>query len=544
MEARLNGTRRWSADAGALLLLILLNLLLYRGVVRLWWTYDDANNLRLTIEHPFLAAFTDAAMWPQQLFTPLMMAAFEVQKHLFWLEAPYWYMAQLAATCIAVMSVYAAMRLFLPWKPALAAAATISAGVPLCSVVTQLSTVHYLIAITLAAAATIAYVRALRRGSAWLAIASALLYLAAMLSKEIAVTLPLLLVALPLRDFRSRLKHVIPHALAGIVYLAWRYLVLGTFLGAYGWKIDPAEWPRLIALLPWRVLVVAAGHNAIAGAALLLVSAIGIAVAATRGKNLLLLLVAAVVVFGPMLPLAKEINRRYVLIPWIAWSIAFAAGVAAMRNRRAANVLLVTVPLLAMVANRFEWRHEYPVRLRMSDEGRFLMSMGPTALMRNPVTPPAVLRELNWLKVMFLKLPSGASWFYDDFYLCANDTAGREVWDYDPSRRTMKNITSSIPRVRSAHCGAIRWDKPLTVEFDFREPALYWKLAPYATGKYSALLGEGLEAFGIPRRDALNLPGVTELEVRIRYDSPEGWWTYSPPIKMNFAQRRHYYWSR
>ncbi len=544
METPLNGTRRWSADAGAVLLLILLNLLLYRGVVGLWWTYDDANNLHLTIEHPFLAAFTDAAMWPQQLFTPLMMSAFEVAKHLFWLETPYWYMAQLAATCLAVLSVYAATRLFLPWKPALAAAVTISAGVPLCSIVTQLSTVHYLIAVTLAAAATIAYVLALRRGNAWLAIASALLYLGAMLSKEIAVTLPLLLVALPLRDFRSRLQHVIPHAIAGVVYLAWRYLVLGTLLGAYGWKIDLAEWPRLIALLPWRVLVAAAGHNTIAGGVLLFVSAIGIAAAAKNRKNLLLLLAVAVVVFGPMLPLAKEINRRYVLIPWIGWSIAFAAGAAAMRNRQAANVLLLTVPILALVANRFEWRHEYPIRMRMSEEGRFLMGVGPAALMRNPVTPPAVLRELNWLKVMFLKHPSGASWFYDDFYLCANDTAGREVWDYDPARRTMKNITPGIPRLRSAHCRSIRWEKPLTVAFDYREPALYWKLAPYETGKYSALLGEGLEAFAIPRRDALNLPGVTELEVRIRYDSPEGWWTYSPPIRMKFAERRHYYWSR
>src|SRR5207302_76122 len=118
------------------------------------------------------------------------------------------------------------------------AAALFAAGPPICSVVTQLSTIHYFIAIAFCAAAVIAYAAALRRPSVAIDLLSAICYLLAMLSKEVAIPLPLLLIALPLRNVRTRVRFVIGHAAAIIIYFLWRYAVLGTFLGAYGWQID------------------------------------------------------------------------------------------------------------------------------------------------------------------------------------------------------------------------------------------------------------------------------------------------------------------
>jgi len=64
----------------------------------------------------------------------------------------------------------------------------------------------------LAFAAVILYALALRRQRMGLAIASALLYLAAALCKEIFVPLPLIFFAM------SRKKYLIPQIVAGIVY--------------------------------------------------------------------------------------------------------------------------------------------------------------------------------------------------------------------------------------------------------------------------------------------------------------------------------------
>ena len=77
---------------------------------------------------------------------------------------------------------------------------------PLCSVVVQLSTVHYFLAIAFCALAVIAYAAALRRPSVAMDVISVLCYFLAMLAKEVAIPLPLLLIALPLRDTRANAR--------------------------------------------------------------------------------------------------------------------------------------------------------------------------------------------------------------------------------------------------------------------------------------------------------------------------------------------------
>ncbi len=80
-------SRRRFADAGAAALVVLLNLALYWKVLRLWWTYDDANNLRTILTFTFTDPFTNANVWPQQLFTPLMLVVSDAQYALFGFES-------------------------------------------------------------------------------------------------------------------------------------------------------------------------------------------------------------------------------------------------------------------------------------------------------------------------------------------------------------------------------------------------------------------------------------------------------------------------
>ncbi len=531
-------TKRW-ADVAAVAAIVTVHLALYRKVLRLWWTYDDANILRTIFYFPVTDPFTNAAVWPQQLFTPLMVVAFDAQYAAFGLDASRWYAAHLGLAMVATLLSYAAMRHFFAVGPSLSAALIFTAGVPLCSVVTQLSTVHYFIAIIFGALATIAWVRGVP-------LLSAFFYLVAMLAKEIACPLPLLFLAIEVRDLRTRIRWLVLHSIAAVGYLLWRHRVLGTFTGAYGWVIERDEWPRLLAQLPWRVAKAAAGVNLYVGLTLVVLMAIAVLAAARTKRARLVILAAAIVVMLPLIPLAKEVNRRYVAVPWLALSIAAVAGISTVRQRRVAAALFVAAPLLTMVANRQEWGHEFGIRQRMSDEGRVFFKLGPNALLRAPITPPAVMAELNAVKTADLHLPAGASWFYDDIYLCgdANVLAGKQVWEYDTSQRMLVESTSRMPEVARKHCGSIRHDAPLRAEFRFRDPGLHWELGPYVDGKYSAVIGNGLQAFEIPRRDALNLPGSKGLSLRVRYDSPQGWTTYSPEIVLDFAKQPDVVWRR
>src|SRR3981081_3229819 len=130
-------------DALSIAALVLLTILLYRKVLVLWLTYDDANILRTTFDFPFLDIFKNAKVWPQQLFPPLLIVAFHVMRRLFGFDPSRFYLLEIAIAAITITLVYAAVRQFLDWKRSLAAAALFALGPPVCSVVTQLSTVHY-----------------------------------------------------------------------------------------------------------------------------------------------------------------------------------------------------------------------------------------------------------------------------------------------------------------------------------------------------------------------------------------------------------------
>lgn len=495
------------------LLLAVLVFVLYRKVTRLWWTYDDPYVLHLVTTYSLGDGFLNPEMWPQKLFTPLVTTAFEAQLAAFGLEPSRWYVVHLLLLVAAAFALYATLRLWLSVAASLTAAVLFIAAVPMCALIAVLGGTHYLQAILLACLSVMAFVR----GRSY---TSALLYLAAMLAKETAVPLLVLLAFLPGTKWRA----LTPHAVALALYLVWRRAVIGTILGGYGWAIAADEWPKLIAALPMKIVLACAGANVAVGIALLLVMAIGVALAMRSKRAVLLMVVAFALAVGPIVPVSKEMQRRYALMPWLAWSVAFVAG--ADRLRRGKIALLAAASVVAIVANRQEWMQEFGKTQRMSDEAHFFFHMPPDGLLRAPTVPPAAMGELVWLQ-SHAGRPTGASWFFDDYFLCTGRASGKRMWEYVPSRR-------GVLPIRTPPCGPIRRDVPLTWQFRYRDGSLFWKLGPYDQGRYRVLLGDGLQAFDVPREDAFRLPDLPGLTLRLRYDSLEGWTAYSREIELRF----------
>lgn len=533
-------------NAAIAVLPALLVVVLYRKVVRLWWTYDDAYLIHLAIDHSLADSFFSASVWSQKLFTPMVMAAFETDLAVFGLDPARWFIVHLIFLFASVIAFHAALRLyFAPWAAG-AAALLYAASVPMVSLITEISGIHYLMAILFGSLATIAYVVSLRSGRAWLTIVSAFILLIGMLAKETVIPLPFFYLALPERDLRARLRYAAPHALALAIYFIWRHAVIGTALGGYGWAVDGSEWPMLIAALPKKIILASAGVHVPLGITLIVLMATGVAFAVKQKKGALILLVALSLATGPILPVSKEMQRRYALMPWLCWSVAFLAGAEAMRKRspRAGTALVAIVPLLMIVVNRQEWGYELGRSQRMSDEARFFFDMPPGTLLRGPIVPPAAMGEVNWLKTIHLRKPSGAMYFYDDYFLCANDVTGRRAWEYAPDRRAIVEITSGLSALAQRHCGAIRNDVSLFAEFDYRDASLFWEFGPFHEGRYRVLFVNGQQAFDVPREAGFRLPDLPGLTLRIRYDSPEGWTTYSPDIALDFVRRPKTAWRR
>lgn len=540
-------------DAAIAAVLILLIVVLYRKVVRLWWTYDDAYLIHLAIDSTLADAFFNASIWPQKLFTPMVMAAFEAHLAVFGLDPARWFVVHLVFVAASAIALHAALRLWLgPWTAG-AAAVLYVASVPLCSLTTEISGIHYFMAILAGSLATIAYVVALRRDRFSLACVSALVLLAGMLAKETVIPLPALFLALPERDLRTRARFAAPHALALAIYFFWRRAVIGTFLGGYGWAIDRDDWPLLIAALPKKIVLASAGAHVPLGLALIALMAIGVFFAvkrtgglqpADRLKPVVTFLVALALAAGPILPVSKEMQRRFALMPWLCWSIAFVVGAEILRRKhpRAGVALLVAVPLLAIVVNRQEWGYEFGRTQRMSDEARFFFDMPPDSFMRTPLVPPAAMGEVNWLKTVHLRKPGGAAWFYDDYFLCTADVTGKRAWEYAPERRAVVEI--DLAPIARRHCGSIRHEAPLSADFEYRDGSLFWAFGPYAEGRYRLLLANGVQAFDVPREDGFRMEALKGIALRIRYDSPQGWTTYSPELALDFVRRPRMTWKR
>jgi hypothetical protein len=522
--------RRWIDVAFGAALVVLI-WVLYRKVTRLWWTYDDAYTLHVVTTHSFRDFFVSAEVWPQKLYTPLEKTAYKLQAGWFGLDTVRWFTLHLCIASAAAVSVYAAMRSYFRPIAAFVGAALFAASVPMCSQTTELGSTHYFQAIALAGLSIVLYVRALRGSRYWLSIASAALYLLAMLEKETVVPLVILLLALPDRDFRTRARYAAGHAVALLAYLAARRAVIGTLFGGYGWAVERGEWPSLILALPKKFALGMAGEGVVAGAILLAVIAIGVAASLRNRRAVMLFLVALFLAAAPVVPVSKEMQRRYVVMPWLCLSTAFVAGVETLWRRRAvAAVLLIAAPALAVVANRQEWRHEFARTKRMSDEARVFFDLPSNGMLRTPIIPPAAMDELSWLKTDYAKRKAGAGWFYDDLYLCSHDTAGKRFWQYAAATREVREVTTPV------RCPPMRANAPLAATFRVRDGDLFWDFGPYTDGSYRVLFADGIKAYDVPRHDGFRLSGVQMLTLRLRYQSPAGWVTYSPDIMVDFKR--------
>src|SRR3954454_5595083 len=188
--------RRW-LDAVIAAAIAIAVVLLYRKVLRLWWTWDDAYLLHIAIvrvarEHffapalwqgvpqrlftPLLTPSYDSApaLWqgmPQRLFTPLLTASYDSELALFGFDARHFYALYLGEFALLAVLLYATLRQWLGRSASASGALLFVLGAPLCLVATELMLMHYVEALILCCVATILYQRN------W-PIASALIYLA------------------------------------------------------------------------------------------------------------------------------------------------------------------------------------------------------------------------------------------------------------------------------------------------------------------------------------------------------------------------------
>jgi hypothetical protein len=539
-------------DGIAALALVAMVYLLYGTTLRLWWTFDDLFHAHFLLTHRPVAYCFSPEVWgrlPFQMFTPLQFLSYHADLALFGLVPAALYAHQLLALALAAVALYLAFRLWLSRPLAWAAALLFLLGIPCASWAIQLMLRHYVEGLALAALAVWVFVEALRRGRPSLLALSATLYFLAMLEKEVYVPLLALLALLPEGAWRARRRSLGLHALALVLYLGWRWAMLGTLFGGYGLANRPSELPGLVGGLPTRLAGAVIGDVGPASLVLLGCLLAGLAFLAWKRPGSLWLVGASLVlIVGPIVPVAQNVNERFGALPWLLAVAGFVFGcrelaVRSAGGRRAAIVLVAVAAAAALVSNRLDWSRRYAAADRMSAEGRFFLSMAPGDLLRSPRIPPAAMTEVRWLKEERLRLPRGSGWFADDVFLCGAGAAKGRIWAYDDSRRGFADVTARAAQAASRFCSGLRREAPLSARFESSAGAVFWTLGPYEEGRYALVFDAGVASLPVARTAGYRTRS-RRLTLMVRYESPAGWVTYSPPLSMDFREAKRFRWER
>jgi hypothetical protein len=537
--------RRW-IDALLVAAILLTVALLYRKATRLWWIWDDTYLLHIVSEHRILDYFVDGSVWlsmPQQLFTPLLTASYDAELALFGPNPIPFYLVHLTELAASAIALAFALRLWMSRAAAACASFLFLVGTPVAVMAAQLMLMHYIESVILSTVAAALFAYSMRSGRKLPAVVSALLYLLAMLAKEIAVPLLPVLLILPERDLRARLRAVWPHGLALVIYFAWRYAILGK-IGGYVWTFGPGEIPLLLLRTVARIFGTFAGPRLAIGIPFVLIILIAMLLRLRSRFSVLAITVAFGAAIGPIIPVAMYYDHRFAWCAWICTAIVFAVGTDTLRNRRLALSLMVAAPLLGAAVNRQQWKSEFTLAKRMSDEGRVFTELAAGDFIRMPAITPGVMFQVAWVKEFLLHRPAGTLWFYDDLYLCSGQRP-RRVFGFDERTKEVREITAQIPAIASRYCASFRLDQPLEIHahFDVRRHLLTWDLSPYDNG-YTFVSGNGFLAYEVQRHGGLQLFGMKDVTFRVRYRSPRGWVTYSPEFSLDFSRDRDLTWRR
>jgi hypothetical protein len=227
---------------------------------------------------------------------------------------------------------------------------------------------------------------------------------------------------------------------------------------------------------------------------------------------------------------------RYAIAAWLVAAVTFPFACRDLERwgrggRQAAGLLALVACLGGLVANRQDWTVRLADSERRSAEWRAFLTLAPGELLRRPLGVPGELGELRWWKEDVLGLPRGAGWFLDDLYLCLHPPPGR-VWGWDDGARRVADLTPRLPALRRSSCGVIRGDAPLRAEIRAVSTGIRWDLGPYTEGHYGLVLSDGLTAVEVPASGGFLLRRVTAMSLRVKYESPDGWVTYSPELAL------------
>jgi hypothetical protein len=517
-----------------------LTLALYGGALRLFWTFEDPGILLHGERHAFWSTLFVPSVYQtvsRYYFTPELVLSFSADRALAGYRPALFYAHQLLALALAAFLLVRLMERYATPLWSFVAAALFLAGAPVAGVAGWLGVRHYVDGLVLALAAILCFRRGLESATWGWPLASAAFFLGAVACKEIYAPVVLVALFLPESGTARRALRAAPLAVAAVLYVVWRQVMLGGYVGGYAHgRLDAAELVRLGRRLAAQAPLAVFGAGDPAAAVALAVAALAILAAAARSGAPALLRVAACAVAAlvPILPVGDAFEARYAFVPWMfaAAGVGWAASVWSRGPGRAAAgaILVLLVVVAAWPANRRRWAEVLRAGERSRAEATFFFeASGPRDVVREPVERGDFWVKLAEIRTGVLGRTAPGHAVCDDLFFCRHAGEGLNVVGWNDTARELKDV-GSPETLCAAYAPSIRDAAPLSLTMARGNGVLSWSAGPYETGRWAILLGEDLSRYDVPRSGWILPLMPDDLLVTLRYESPEGWKTFSPAL--------------
>jgi hypothetical protein len=415
----------------------------------------------------------------------------------------------------------------------------------------ELMTANYVHGLFFTLIAAYGFVRALRNRTWWPAVAGGFCYLLAVTAKETYVPLPILLLFLPEGTWKQRVLKALPFLIVLTAYLPWRWFMLGTLIGGYQ-SHTPGPGIVQVCRALLHVPAMLLGTDGL-GWGVMIAGLVGLALLiGWRRRQIAFALAGLLALLGPLAPLTHfpglVAPDRYLLLVWWGMTTACVLVMERLSHGRhwhvwVALALWVAVSVAAGHEMRREQRRTQSWFDRYEAQGRFLWAASSDRIFL--ISPPFhVARFVAAIKQKLAGAGSAPIVIDDQADLEIQTRLGlaagaarsnATVWAYNESCRRMEEITGEFRR-RQAESQARVLEAALRVDLRFVGHDMRWRLGPYAQGNYLMVrLAEGrvLDRVWFAPQDQRDATGGGVFDFFMRYDSPEGWTTYSPVLRFD-----------
>lgn len=536
------------SDVIAVLTLCALVCLVYYRIIDGFWTWDDpvllAHATRTTPWENYLIPSVwrdlNVAFW-----TPWLPTSLDFDLFLFGMRPKGFYLHHIISLIALALSFYFLLRKWTDPCWALWGSALVVVSAPVMACAYKLMNRHYIEGMVFALLSITIHVAALRSGKwRWVPL-STLLFFAACVSKEVFLPIALLALLLPGGNGKQRLFMAMPMSVFAAVYIFWRRCMIGAWLGSYG-TLPGFDW-ILDALrsFPGRLL-----GSGVSGWTLGIVLLLILATTAIRWRSSRMLIpVVSILTLVPPLFAVEWVGYepRFLLVPWCTLAFVTAILIGSLWNaggriRILALLLSIQVTIPTVIHTSRLYRTEtFPGNIRFEVQGRYLFSGVSDELLWTEIDL-RYAHTLTWLRA-YHGLGVAPLLACDESEIKSAPPNISRVWRYDSSCYCLRDISDEIPDTLE------RWEvqvveTPLSVRLEQENHMIRWEFGPYIKGSYTVIEHQQWGRLWLPPSGSGRIQIIEPVQFVVRYDSPDGWITYSDELRFQGRDGEVLEWSR